>query len=211
MKYTEFFKKYKGVKIDYDGVYGCQCVDLIDRYISDVLQLKIGFCGNAKTWWTNRFSSQWLDNNFYFVTPQFKNNETRRGDIGIRCSGSYGHIFIIDSVNSNGRFSYYDTNGRGKNDPVTLRTVSYNPEYITGILRPKNQKNIDALTIYGNGKVGQACTVYSDSRLNSAIGYLYAGDRVCKLGTGNGNTMLCYPVDNYYKAGFIKSGNFISD
>lgn len=210
MNYTEFIKKYNGKKIDYDGVYDCQCVDLIDRYIVDVLQLKIGFWGNAKTWWTNRFNSRWLADNFYFIIPKFNEHETQRGDIGIRCSGSNGHIFIIDSANSNGRFSYYDTNGYGNNEAVTLRSRPYNAKYITGILRPKNQTNINT-TLYGNGRVIQACAVYSDSRLENAIGYLYVGDRVCKLGTGNGNIMLCYPVNNYYKVGFIKSENFILD
>ena len=206
MTHSEFFKRYKGKKIDWDSQYGVQCVDLIDQYIVDVIGLKIGFYGNAKLWWQSRNSSDWLKKNFYFITPEFKAYETRRGDIGVRVSGTYGHVFVIDSVNENGNFSYYDQNGTGTGDAVTLRTKPYNSNYITGILRPKNQSNIDGAEVYGNGYMTQTAYVYSDSLLKNRIGTLYTGDRVCKLGTGNGRTMLCYPVDTYYKVGFIKSG-----
>ena len=203
MKYTEFFKKYKGKKIDYDGMYGVQCVDLIDRYITDVLQLKINFFGNAKLWWTNRNKSQWLKGNFYFITPTYSNNETRRGDIGIRSSGTYGHIFVIDNLNSNGTFSYYDCNGGGNGEAVTLRTRPYNSKYINGILRPKNQKNIDGVKIYGNASIVGNCPVFSSSELDSKVGALYFGDRVLKLGTGRGRPIVTYQITNGYKVGFI--------
>lgn len=205
MTLKEFINKYKGKRIDFDGFYGVQCVDLIDKYISEVLQLTIGFYGNAKYWWLNRNYSEWLKHNFYFITPEYKDGETRPGDIGIRTSGTYGHIFIIADINNNGYFNYYDQNGTGTSDCMTLRKRKYNNSYINGILRPKNQVNIggNKMKKYGNGEVLSDCSVYSDSKLTNKIGFLYNGDRVLYLGTGNNNPILAYKVDIYYKVGFI--------
>jgi cell wall-associated NlpC family hydrolase len=33
----EFVKKYTGKKVDYDGVYGAQCVDLFRQYVKECL------------------------------------------------------------------------------------------------------------------------------------------------------------------------------
>ena len=39
MTLTEFVKKYNGKKIDYDGRYGAQCVDVFRQYCKDVLEI----------------------------------------------------------------------------------------------------------------------------------------------------------------------------
>ena len=36
MTLNEFVEKYNGKKVDYDGRYGCQCVDLFRQYCKDV-------------------------------------------------------------------------------------------------------------------------------------------------------------------------------
>ena len=113
MTFDEWVNTYKGSKVDYDGSYGVQCVDLADHYVTHVLGLSVGFWGNAKNWWTDRNSSQWLKNNFTFISPKYTNGETQKGDIGIRTSGTWGHIFIIANSNSNGTVSYWDENGGG--------------------------------------------------------------------------------------------------
>ena len=40
MTLEEFVIKNKGKKVDYDGVYGAQCVDLFRQYTKDVLGVK---------------------------------------------------------------------------------------------------------------------------------------------------------------------------
>ena len=40
MTLEEFVKKYNKKKVDYDGVYGAQCVDLFRQYCPDVLKIK---------------------------------------------------------------------------------------------------------------------------------------------------------------------------
>jgi hypothetical protein len=37
MKFQEFVDKNNGKYIDYDGNYGCQCVDLLRQYLVDVV------------------------------------------------------------------------------------------------------------------------------------------------------------------------------
>ncbi len=43
MKFSAWVKKFIGKKTNYDGVYGVQCVDLIDCYIHECLGLNKGF------------------------------------------------------------------------------------------------------------------------------------------------------------------------
>ena len=145
--FESWVKKYLGKRTDYDGAYGVQCVDLIDCYIEKCLGLKKGFWGNAKNWWTDRNNSSWLKKNFEFVTPKYKNGELKKGDIGIRTSGSYGHIFVVAGSASGGKFKYYDQNATGNGDKMTLREKAFSSSYINGILRPKNQSNLKSATL----------------------------------------------------------------
>lgn len=145
--FESWVNKYLGKRTDYDGAYGVQCVDLIDCYIEKCLGLKKGFWGNAKNWWTDRNSSSWLKKNFDFVTPKYKNGELKKGDIGIRTSGTYGHIFVVAGPASGGKFKYYDQNATGNGDKMTLREKAFTSSYINGILRPKNQSNLKSATL----------------------------------------------------------------
>ncbi|MDE6413291.1 MAG: hypothetical protein K2K42_05315, partial [Eubacterium sp.] len=98
-------------------------------------------------WWLDRKTSAWLKENFEFITPTYKNGELKKGDIGIKTSGTYGHIFVIAEPAANGSFSYYDQNATGQGDAMTLRTKSYNGANINGILRPKNQTPLKSATV----------------------------------------------------------------
>lgn len=40
MTLTQFIRKYKGQKVDFDGKFGCQCVDLYRQYCKDVLEIQ---------------------------------------------------------------------------------------------------------------------------------------------------------------------------
>ena len=216
LKFSKWISQYIGKKTDYDGVYGVQCVDLIDCYIDKCLGLKKGFWGNAKYWWTNRNSSKWLKNNFEFITLSYKNGELKAGDIGIRTSGTYGHIFIVKESTANGKLKYYDQNADGKGAAMTLREVPYTSAYINGILRPKDRNNIDTernttMAKYGNAEMISAQNVYADSDLTLRVGSVEKGERVLQLGTGEGNPMISYQTANGYKVGFTKKGTVRKD
>lgn len=139
MNFDQWVKKYIGKCTDFDNAYGVQCVDLIDCYIFECLGLHIGFYGNAKNWWLDRNKSKWLQTHFDFITPTHRHNEVKRGDICIRATGKYGHIFIIDHQTDT-KITYYDQNHFGKGDAMTKRECEYNVFTVNGILRPKNQK-----------------------------------------------------------------------
>lgn len=203
MKFSQWINSRMGKGVDYDGVYGVQCVDLVDDYIVNCLGLKIGFYGNAKEWWLKRNSSSWLKNNFDFLNPQ--STIAQKGDIGVRTSGTYGHIFVIGGWSDN-KIIIYDQNATGNHDKVTMRTITNTSDKINGILRPKKQSNIDK---WGTHIIKNSCDVYScsDMRYDEVIGALYKGDEIKYLGTANGHTMVVYPVGKYYKIGIIRKGN----
>lgn len=213
MTFEKWVKSYIGKRIDFDGCYGVQCVDLVDHYIYNVIGLKIGYYGNAKTWWENR-NTNWLKTNFTAVTPKYTNGELKAGDIGIRTLGTYGHIFVIAGVNKNGTFDYYDQNATGHGDAMTLRTKPYNKKYITGVLRPKKTVNLpkeQKTTMYGNAKMNRGVNTYADSDLSFKVGSVSKNERVIYLGTGEGNPMICYKTSAGYKVGFVTKGVVVRD
>lgn len=146
MTFEQWVKTYLGKKTDYDGTYGVQCVDLAKCFIEKVLGVKPQSIGDAKEYWNKRANLKYLKDNFTFVKCNYKNGELQAGDIGVRTSGKHGHIFIIAEPTANGKIKFYDQNASGKGDPMTLRTKAYTSMVITGVLRPKNQKNLPKKT-----------------------------------------------------------------
>lgn len=202
MKWDEYIKTFLDKRIDWDGCYGVQCVDLIDHYITNCLGLKVGYYGHAKTWWQNR-NNTWLRNNFTAITPTYKNGELKAGDIGIRTSGTHGHIFIVAEPTANGKIKYYDQNFNGTGAGMTLRTMPYDSSIINGVLRPKDQSN---LVTYGDSIMLSSQNVYCDSLLKNKIGSVSKGEGVFHKGTGSGNICIIYKCDGFYKAGWVRAG-----
>ena len=52
MNQQEFFIKYNGKLVDFDGIYGAQCVDVIKAFFKEVIERPV-FQGNAIDYWTN--------------------------------------------------------------------------------------------------------------------------------------------------------------
>lgn len=145
MKFNEWVKTYNGKKTDFDGAYGVQCVDLANCFINKCLGLSIEFWPDyAKQFWTERHNSAWLKRNFDFVTCHYKDGELKAGDIGVRTSGKAGHIFIVAGPTKGGKIKYYDQNAGDKGEGMTLRTKQYSQFVITGVLRPKDRRNLPA-------------------------------------------------------------------
>ena len=142
MTFKQWVKTYLGKKTDFDGAYGVQCVDLAKCYIEKVLGIKAKSIGDAKDYWEKRSTEEYLKDNFTPIKCTYKNGELKTGDIGVRTSGKHGHIFIVAEPTKNGKIKFYDQNAYGKGDGMTLRTKAYTHMVITGVLRPKNQKNI---------------------------------------------------------------------
>lgn len=139
MTFEEYFKSVLGKKIDYDGVYANQCVDLIKDYAKKVLGLTPEVVGDAWEYWTNYDTSKYLYNNFERIrnTPDFI---PQKGDIAVfnRNYGAYGHVCVCTGEGDINHFMSYDQNAGGNFEPVQLKEHKYVSLY--GVLRPKCNK-----------------------------------------------------------------------
>lgn len=138
MTIDEFFARYNGKGLDYDGLYGNQCVDLIEYYLQDVFGMG-PFYANAKDWYYN-FGGN-LAKRFERITnnPNNYNQVPKHGDIiiwngSLPGSGGYGHIAIFDAVVSPGTFRSFDQNWGG----MYCHFVNHNWNYILGWLTPNS-------------------------------------------------------------------------
>lgn len=100
MTLTEFRNKYLGTKVDFDGYYGGQCVDLYRQYVQDVLGFpqSPGVGGAAEIWDS-------ADPKYYDFIPNTPTGVPTAGDIVIwnrRVGNGFGHvaIFLRGDVNS---------------------------------------------------------------------------------------------------------------
>lgn len=144
MNYQEFINYYNGKAIDYDGVSGVQCVDLIKFYLNKVFELQPGAWGNAKDYYENYNNLTAIKNTFDRIanTPSFV---PKKGDIVIWGAGlgnTYGHIAIATGEGNTSQFYSYDMNWGGK----VCKKVLHNYNGFLGVLRAKDQTKITGET-----------------------------------------------------------------
>ena len=131
MTLNEFIDKYLGKKVDYDGYYGGQCVDLYRQYVEDVLGFpqSPGVGGASEIW--GSASGKYYD---FIVNGLYDVPE--RGDIVVwdrGVGGGFGHvaIYLFGDVNS---FTSLDQNWPTL-DKVTK--TKHNYTNVIGWLHPK--------------------------------------------------------------------------
>jgi len=115
MKYDDFIAKWLGKAIDWDGMYGPQCVDEIAQYCVD--NGKPVAYANACDWANNpalQGAFTWTAND-----PNDFNQVPKRGDIivwssALPGSGGAGHIAIFDMIVKPGVFQSLDQNWGGQ-------------------------------------------------------------------------------------------------
>ena len=141
MTYNEYFKKYTGKGIDFDGVYSYQCFDLVNDFCVKVLGTK-PFVG-AYAWqiYVN-YDKQPDKDKFSKIanTPDFV---PKKGDIIVwaqSLNGKAGHTAVCTGEGNTNYFYSYDENWDGRNQATTKIKHSY--DHILGVLRPKNQEQI---------------------------------------------------------------------
>ena len=200
MNLNEFKNKYMGKSIDYDGVSGVQCVDLVKQYLKDVFGLNPGSMGNAKDYFQNYENNKLLKDNFdrlVQVTPEV-------GDIvvwGERPDNKYGHVAICVENGKETTVKTLDLNWGGK----TVKEVVHNYTYYLGVLRAKNKNGgEEEMKRYVNGSTSE--TVYADTNCTNKIGSLNPRESCDCFGIFNNRAMVRYKVDgtNNYKIGFCK-------
>lgn len=128
-----FVNQWLGKRVDYDGAYNAQCVDLIKQYLAQVHGFQPGAWGNAKDYWLNPNPA--LLSKFYKV----QTSDAVSGDILIfrpTTNNPYGHISI--AINSN---SMLEQNGGAGNGTGTgtdaIRVRSIPKQSLYGVLRLK--------------------------------------------------------------------------
>ena len=129
MTIHEFVSKYDGKFVDYDKVYGPQCVDIVKQWIADNgWPMK---SGNAIDWKNNGDA-------FYKWIPNTVSAVPSPGDIVVFQVGTYGHIGIIVSANQytcdvfNQNWPHGNTTDR-----CVVTRFNYTTPKILGWLHPK--------------------------------------------------------------------------
>jgi hypothetical protein len=119
-----FFLKYNKKFLDYDGVYGNQCVDVIKQYFQEVLGLP-PFKGDAIDYWENP------PEGFTKIAKTFYNHP-EPGDLMIWSTAPYGHIAIVNW------WRWFDVGVFEQNNPIGSPCHYGTHDYskVLGWLRP---------------------------------------------------------------------------
>lgn len=68
-------------------------------------------------------------------------------------------------------------------------------------------KDTGAIITSKQAQMISAKTAYADSKLTTKIGSVSKKEKVTYLGSGNGNTIICYKTTKGYKVGFVAGGS----
>lgn len=142
MTTNDFFEKYEGKKVDYDGAYGVQCFDFANQYCKDVIGCT-GFVGLHAYQIYADFDTQ--PNKSYF--DRLKNTPAlvpQAGDIVVwsqRLNGQDGHVAVATGEGNPDYFYSYDENWNGNGQVCTKIRHSY--DYVLGVLRKKQNDVLD--------------------------------------------------------------------
>lgn len=102
MTLDEFVKKYNGKKVDFDGRFGCQCVDLFRQYCKDVLNIPHtgGVVGASELY--TKYGVMEKEKK-YFERIEFKGLPPKSGDVAIfkpTAKNGFGHVAIVLSADN---------------------------------------------------------------------------------------------------------------
>lgn len=131
MTLDEFVAKYNGQKVDFDGSFGAQCVDLYRQYCQDVLNIPQTppVVGAYQIFDTAPDAFEKIKN-----TPL---GLPQKGDIMIwaQSYGGYGHVGIVTQATLSSFTAFEQNDPLGS--PCTLKNYSY--KAVTGWIRLKPQ------------------------------------------------------------------------
>lgn len=134
MKIDQFIMTNIFRKVDFDGVYGAQCVDLFRQYCKDVLNIPhTGSVEGAKDIFLN-YEKMPLEMKYF----ERLTKEPVTGDVVVwnaSKSNKYGHVAIVVG-NMHGRdLLVFEQNGFQQDGAkLVIRTI----DNLLGYLRPKN-------------------------------------------------------------------------
>jgi N-acetylmuramoyl-L-alanine amidase len=203
MSYPTFKNQWLGKRVDYDKVYGYQCVDLIKQYLAQEFGLSPKAWGNAIDYWynTNPAILEKFD--------KLSTNVTRQGDIVIFSGvngNPYGHIGVVDAtggatLEQNG--STGNGSGIGR-DAIRVRVIPLSR--IVGVLRRKEAKPSAKMpdvgstikvtvprTVFKPGTTEKVGTLQPDTRIVRGYDPVYGGRIIVNSkALGNGLALALY-------------------
>lgn len=107
MNLKEFIEKYNWKAVDIDWTYWHQCVDLVKRYVIDVLWITLwSFWGSAKNGWNNTYNT-FSESQFEKITDKSK---FQVWDIIFWNRWKYWHVAIITKIFWNWMFEVIEQN-----------------------------------------------------------------------------------------------------
>lgn len=139
MYLEDFVKKYNGKKVDFDGVYGAQCVDLFRQYCKEGLEIPehTGSCstsGGAKDLFLD-YSKMPIEKKYFYKYTK-TNKGLIPGDVLIWNStetNKYGHVAIYLGKINNDLIVFEQDGFKQDGAKINLRSK----ENLLGVLRKK--------------------------------------------------------------------------
>ena len=134
MDLLEFVQKYIKTKVDFDGAYGAQCVDLFRQYCKDVLCVpRTEPVEGAKNLVYDYGKNPIEQSAFALVEDRWC---ARAGDVavwGATKTNPYGHVAIVLNAYANGLLGVFEQDGFKQDGAKLARRDNKN---LIGLLRP---------------------------------------------------------------------------
>lgn len=218
MTFDKWVEKYNGKKIDYDGAYGVQCVDLIKSFIKNVLSITPQPIGNAIEYYNKRKTSKYITSNFD-VYGYKKGMVFKKGDILVlKGKSAYGHVAVATGDYSTMGVYGYDENYKGTGAGMTLRFYDFGGFYkILCVLRPKNQAAIapapkTTQPVKPSSKYFPKYTGTSGSIVDALVSLKIDSSYAYRKKIAKANGIKAYigsPSQNTKLLGWLKKGNLL--
>ena len=136
MTLEQFVETYNGKKIDYDGHYGAQCVDLFRQYCKDVLEIPHTGGGGGGWGVYTKDGGGALGKGGFERIPYKAGMQPEAGDVVIFAptkSNKYGHVAIVLN-SSTAEMAVFEQDGFKQNGAY-VRSGKY--ERVLGFLRKR--------------------------------------------------------------------------
>lgn len=222
MTLKEFWNSVKDKGADYDGIYGEQCVDLINAYCDKVFGIK-GACYGVDYAYEVYSKIERTK-----LATWKKSTSGEYGDIVVwkrERNGYAGHIAILKSCNSKGVTVYeqnYDGKGKSRKPSLAdggLREHTYDYSNIYGFIKvPSSLKSkLGALgcicpLIRDNASMIKDTSTFKDNKMQTRTGIVLKDERVRCLAHGNKISIIQYAIsETEYACGCVPSINITID
>ena len=135
MGIDQFITKYCGKKVDFDGAYGAQCVDLFRQYCRDVLDIPHTGCVDGAKELYEKYADLPVEKKYF--TRLTKSATPALGLIavwGATPTNKYGHVAIVIGKVGTSGLLVFEQNGVLQDG---AKVVQRSTQYLLGYLKFK--------------------------------------------------------------------------